>query len=271
MVKNKLLDATDAEIETAVEQADPILLRGLLYQLTGDEEDRGNPAIDFGRWASAARCPPSSIPSMSPSCAEGGRFAQILSRCRRTECAARHRAAAPRHGACAGRTDPRGRTRHVDRADGARSDGAQLPVEAPARADRGAEARLPGRGHRRRHGRAQRRDAAQERRHPLCRDREESPASAAPGTRTAIPARGSTRRAAIISTPSPRIIPAPAPIARRPSTKAISTGSRTSSTCATTSSSTPRSSRWSGTRTPKIYDSHGRGPRRAEELAAPMR
>src|SRR5262245_12533811 len=37
-LNTELLDATDAVIEDAVEYADPMILRGLLYQLTGDEE-----------------------------------------------------------------------------------------------------------------------------------------------------------------------------------------------------------------------------------------
>ena len=38
MARQELLDATDATIEDAVRHADPLALRGLLYQLTGDEE-----------------------------------------------------------------------------------------------------------------------------------------------------------------------------------------------------------------------------------------
>src|SRR4051812_48978124 len=37
-VRRELLDATDETIEDAVKFADPMVLRGLLYQLTGDEE-----------------------------------------------------------------------------------------------------------------------------------------------------------------------------------------------------------------------------------------
>ncbi len=37
MARQELLNATDAEIEDAIAFADPIVLRGLLYQLTGDE------------------------------------------------------------------------------------------------------------------------------------------------------------------------------------------------------------------------------------------
>ena len=36
-VRHELLEATDATIEDAVRFADPMVLRGLLYQLTGDE------------------------------------------------------------------------------------------------------------------------------------------------------------------------------------------------------------------------------------------
>src|SRR5215216_5963139 len=36
-VREELLDATDETIEEAVQYADPMVLRGLLYQLTGDE------------------------------------------------------------------------------------------------------------------------------------------------------------------------------------------------------------------------------------------
>jgi len=36
-VRQELLDATDETIEDAVRFADPMILRGLLYQLTGDE------------------------------------------------------------------------------------------------------------------------------------------------------------------------------------------------------------------------------------------
>ena len=36
--RSELLEATDAQIEDAVQYADPVVLRGLLYQLTGDEE-----------------------------------------------------------------------------------------------------------------------------------------------------------------------------------------------------------------------------------------
>lgn len=38
MDTNELLAATDAEIDDAADHADPMVLRGLLYQLTGDEE-----------------------------------------------------------------------------------------------------------------------------------------------------------------------------------------------------------------------------------------
>jgi 4-hydroxyacetophenone monooxygenase len=38
MARQELLAATDAEIDDAISYADPISLRGLLYQLTGDEE-----------------------------------------------------------------------------------------------------------------------------------------------------------------------------------------------------------------------------------------
>ena len=37
-VRHELLDANDATIDDAVRYADPMVLRGLLYQLTGDEE-----------------------------------------------------------------------------------------------------------------------------------------------------------------------------------------------------------------------------------------
>ena len=37
MARDELLDATDEAIEDAVQYADPMVLRGLLYQLTGDE------------------------------------------------------------------------------------------------------------------------------------------------------------------------------------------------------------------------------------------
>ena len=36
----EVLAASDAEIDAAVQFADPMALRGLLYQLTGDEEVR---------------------------------------------------------------------------------------------------------------------------------------------------------------------------------------------------------------------------------------
>src|SRR6267154_850561 len=36
-VRHELLDATDETIDDAVRFADPMVLRGLLYQLTGDE------------------------------------------------------------------------------------------------------------------------------------------------------------------------------------------------------------------------------------------
>ena len=37
-VRSELLDASDETIADAVSYADPMVLRGLLYQLTGDEE-----------------------------------------------------------------------------------------------------------------------------------------------------------------------------------------------------------------------------------------
>ena len=37
-VREELLEASDATIEEAVEVADPMVLRGLIYQLTGDPE-----------------------------------------------------------------------------------------------------------------------------------------------------------------------------------------------------------------------------------------
>ena len=37
-IRQELLDATDEQIEDAVKYADPMVLRGVLYQLTGDEE-----------------------------------------------------------------------------------------------------------------------------------------------------------------------------------------------------------------------------------------
>ena len=36
----EVLGASDADIDAAVQYADPMALRGLLYQLTGDEEVR---------------------------------------------------------------------------------------------------------------------------------------------------------------------------------------------------------------------------------------
>jgi hypothetical protein len=36
--RSELLEATDTQIEDAVQYADPVVLRGLLYQLTGDDE-----------------------------------------------------------------------------------------------------------------------------------------------------------------------------------------------------------------------------------------
>ena len=36
-IRTELLEATDEQIEDAVSYADPMALRGLLYQLTGDE------------------------------------------------------------------------------------------------------------------------------------------------------------------------------------------------------------------------------------------
>ena len=39
-VREELLAASDAEIEDALEHAEPLVLRGLVYQLTGDEEVR---------------------------------------------------------------------------------------------------------------------------------------------------------------------------------------------------------------------------------------
>ena len=35
--ESELLEATDEEIDDAIQHADPMVLRGLLYQLTGDE------------------------------------------------------------------------------------------------------------------------------------------------------------------------------------------------------------------------------------------
>ena len=35
---SELLEASDATIDDAVQHADPMVLRGLLHQLTGDEE-----------------------------------------------------------------------------------------------------------------------------------------------------------------------------------------------------------------------------------------
>ena len=37
-VREELLAASDAVIEDAIAHADPMVLRGLLYQLTGDDE-----------------------------------------------------------------------------------------------------------------------------------------------------------------------------------------------------------------------------------------
>src|SRR5215471_17069082 len=42
-VRHELLDATDETIEDAVRFADPMVLRGLLYQLTGDETVAATP------------------------------------------------------------------------------------------------------------------------------------------------------------------------------------------------------------------------------------
>src|SRR3954467_5140598 len=41
--RHELLDATDETIESAVRFADPMVLRGLLYQLTGDERVAATP------------------------------------------------------------------------------------------------------------------------------------------------------------------------------------------------------------------------------------
>src|SRR4051794_22382858 len=41
--RHELLDATDEMIEDAVKFADPMILRGLLYQLTGDESVAATP------------------------------------------------------------------------------------------------------------------------------------------------------------------------------------------------------------------------------------
>jgi 4-hydroxyacetophenone monooxygenase len=46
-VASELLEASDAQIERAVAHAEPMVLRGLLYQLTGDEEVASIPiAVD---------------------------------------------------------------------------------------------------------------------------------------------------------------------------------------------------------------------------------
>ena len=41
-VRSELLTATDETIDDAVRHADPMVLRGLLYQLTGDESIAAN-------------------------------------------------------------------------------------------------------------------------------------------------------------------------------------------------------------------------------------
>ena len=51
-LRPELLQATDDEIEDAVAYADPMVMRGLLYQLTGDEELAQ--IWDLAKWAPTA-------------------------------------------------------------------------------------------------------------------------------------------------------------------------------------------------------------------------
>ncbi len=48
-VREELLDASDATIEDATELADPMVLRGLIYQLTGDPQIAATALVDGGR------------------------------------------------------------------------------------------------------------------------------------------------------------------------------------------------------------------------------
>ena len=82
-VRQELLDATDETIDDAVRFADPMILRGLLYQLTGDDsvaatEVKGRVLGLVEAMVLAARLRRRAAP------VEGGRVPEVLSgqRCR---------------------------------------------------------------------------------------------------------------------------------------------------------------------------------------------
>ena len=237
----ELLEASDATIEDAVEHADPLVLRGLLYQLTGDE---GLGSVWVGRFPGRVHAGGGGDGSggRGDDPVQGGRVPQVLPRQRRRRYPDRAgRPAAPEHVTggryrCAG-----GRAGDVVGGAGGRSVGSFAGLDGAA-GPRGP-GELLGRGDRGRHGGL---NAAVQLKHraslsPCWR---RTRAWAAPWYENRYPgARGSTRPAATTPTPMAWTSSIPTRSAHKARTRSISTGWPTSSTCARTSSSTPRSRR----------------------------
>ncbi len=192
----ELLAASDEVIEDAVRYAEPMVLRGLLYQLTGDPELEAMALkrVRMGRMEIVS-------PATDDDVAMLRRKAAGFLKAHRDAGAGpigqwAEGAAAGKPGADRRRSDQGGGDRADGRGDRARSLGAVAAMAGGARSRAARE--FLGDGHRRRDGRAQRRGAAQARRHPLPGDREERECrrnlweNRYPGARVDTPSRGYT-------------------------------------------------------------------------------
>ena len=169
-VREELLDASDAEIGEAVEAADPMVLRGLIYQLTGDPEIAATKVVvGTGRGFSGSMEPtPESTALIRRKAAE---FLRSYRDAGAGEL--EHRSDGPtaeEHDPDHGQGHGARRLRPVARRTGPEPMGTRPGMVAGAAA---ARAPLLGDHHRCRHGWPQRSRAAQARRHRVLGDREE--------------------------------------------------------------------------------------------------
>ena len=200
---NDLINSTDADIEEYVQAGDPMTLRGLLYQLTGDEADRGDEtrrgpghdlaATDAHRPARhrLGACGCRRVPPRPPGCRRAGHRTGADG-ATPAELAARRR-----------RRDPRRSGRVLHRGTGDRTDPAPSRAPVPPGASADFHVVVIGCGSRWH----QRRHQPQGVRHPVHGAGEERRRRAARGTTTAIRVAASTCRASPTRTASDCITP----------------------------------------------------------------
>jgi hypothetical protein len=239
-VKTELLSASDETIEDAMQYASPLVLRGLLYQLTGDD-----------------RSLKEMVPGSAGKFVVGSELAdpehEKLIRKKAADFLKKYRDSG------AGELDlgPKERLRtSLSLTAGQDIPEADFPIwQEETALDRWARGVTGAAARRRKTQRtsgspssapafpaSMRRFSSSAPASPSsCSKR--TPASADRGTKTAIPARGSTRRAGATPTCSDMTIPSPGDTALATKTRSISTGSPTISKFATTSGSIPKSSR----------------------------